>query len=277
MQEKHPPLGAAHNPGDRSRRERLKKFFLFLLPVAAVLVSCMATTRAIVSPPQIAGASFVGSADCSDCHEKITKNFSTATHAKLHIPGEDDTEIGCESCHGPGSVHTDIGGGYNNPGSITIVNPRKSPEVCLQCHLDARGAFSLPNHHPVMEGQISCVDCHDPHQGPALRSGGTALLAQNDVCTECHTDQRGPYGFEHEAVRDGCTTCHDPHGSVNPQLLKSRNANLCLQCHFQEQPAPGQIYIGGQFHSAFLSQGTCWTAGCHEAVHGSHVNFSLRY
>jgi hypothetical protein len=26
-----------------------------------------------------------------------------------------------------------------------------------------------------------------------------------------------------------------------------------------------------------LSQGTCWTAGCHEAVHGSRVNSSLRF
>jgi hypothetical protein len=26
-----------------------------------------------------------------------------------------------------------------------------------------------------------------------------------------------------------------------------------------------------------VQQGTCWTAGCHEAVHGSRVNSSLRY
>jgi hypothetical protein len=26
-----------------------------------------------------------------------------------------------------------------------------------------------------------------------------------------------------------------------------------------------------------LQQGSCWTAGCHEAVHGSRVNSSLRF
>jgi hypothetical protein len=26
-----------------------------------------------------------------------------------------------------------------------------------------------------------------------------------------------------------------------------------------------------------LPQGTCWSAGCHEAIHGSNVNGHLRY
>jgi hypothetical protein len=26
-----------------------------------------------------------------------------------------------------------------------------------------------------------------------------------------------------------------------------------------------------------LPQGTCWSAGCHEAIHGSQVNGHLRY
>jgi hypothetical protein len=26
-----------------------------------------------------------------------------------------------------------------------------------------------------------------------------------------------------------------------------------------------------------IQQGTCWTAGCHEAVHGSRVDSSLRF
>jgi hypothetical protein len=26
-----------------------------------------------------------------------------------------------------------------------------------------------------------------------------------------------------------------------------------------------------------VQRGTCWSAGCHEAVHGSHVSSSLRF
>ncbi len=70
---------------------------------------------------------------------------------------------------------------------------------------------------------------------------------------------------------------HCPHGSVNQKMLKARNANLCLQCHFQEQPSAGVIMIGGRDHASFLSRGTCWSCGCHEAVHGSHVSSSLRF
>ena len=106
--------------------------------------------------------------------------------------------------------------------------------------------------------------------------GGTALLSQDENCLQCHPAQRGPYVFEHEAMREGCTTCHAAHGSVNAKLLTVRDSNLCLKCHFQ-QVRNGAILIGGSDHTARLQQGTCWTAGCHEAVHGSRVNPSLRF
>jgi predicted CXXCH cytochrome family protein len=83
--------------------------------------------------------------------------------------------------------------------------------------------------------------------------------------------------FEHEVMREGCTTCHAPHGSVNARLLIARNATLCLRCHFQQQTTTGKIYIGTQDHTSFLSRGTCWSAGCHEAIHGSQVNDHLRF
>jgi len=123
---------------------------------------------------------------------------------------------------------------------------------------------------------MSCADCHDPHKGPAL-AGGTTLAAQDEICAKCHSVQLGPFVFEHEAVREGCATCHDPHGTVNARMLVSRNATLCLRCHFQQQVSSGHIFIGNQDHTSFLSRGTCWSAGCHEAVHGSQVSRSLRF
>ena len=38
-----------------------------------------------------------------------------------------------------------------------------------------------------------------------------------------------------------------------------------------------QIMHGGVDHSQNVIRGTCWTAGCHEAIHGSNVNSNLRY
>jgi DmsE family decaheme c-type cytochrome len=227
----------------------------------------------VVAPPQIPGATFVGSTSCAECHEHITKDFRTASHAQLQAPGSNAAEVGCESCHGAGSIHNQSGGAHH-----TIVNPGKSPEICFQCHLDKRGQFQLTHSHPVLDGQMSCSSCHDPHKGPAVRGGGTSLLTEHDTCGQCHTAQRGPFVFEHEAVREGCTTCHDPHGTVNDKMLVSRNANLCLKCHFQQQ-TPSGIVIGGSNHGTAgrLGRGTCWSAGCHEAVHGSQIGSSLRF
>jgi predicted CXXCH cytochrome family protein len=256
------------------KAHRKKLIAALAATLAAIgVVSCVSINRVAVVPPHIPGATFVGSKTCEDCHENITKGFHTATHARLQAEGANATEVGCESCHGAGSIHNEAGGGSNN-----IVNPKKSPEACFQCHLDKRSSFNLPYHHPIEDGKVTCTDCHNPHKGPAIKSGGTSMAAENETCFQCHAQQRGPFVFEHEASREGCLTCHNPHGTVNPKMLTERNANLCLKCHFQQQvPGTDAVLIGGFAHSSRLRQGTCWSAGCHEAVHGSQVHSSLRY
>ncbi|MCF7687345.1 MAG: hypothetical protein K9N01_03490 [Cephaloticoccus sp.] len=254
---------------------RTKNFIIFGGATAwgLLLISCMVTgNRTLVAPPTIANATYVGSEACADCHDNLTSEFHAATHAKLTAPGSNGEEIGCESCHGAGSIHVKTGGGLGS-----IVNPGKNPETCFQCHTDKRGEFQLPNTHPVLEGKMSCSDCHNPHNGDAIMESNSSLAGLNESCVNCHVQQAGPYVFEHEASREGCVSCHSPHGSVNAKMLKARNANLCLQCHFQEQVSPTQILIGGRDHASFLGRGTCWSAGCHEAVHGSHVSSSLRF
>jgi predicted CXXCH cytochrome family protein len=250
---------------------------LLLLPsllmfVAAIVLSCSTVNRTVMAPPSIPGATFVGTETCSQCHQEIVRDFKTAAHARLMAEGPHAVNVGCESCHGPGSIHNQSGGAAR-----TILNPDRSPQTCFQCHLDMQGRFHLPHHHPVIEGKMSCTDCHDPHKGSAIKGGGTQLASENDTCLRCHTAQRGPFVYEHEASREGCRTCHEPHGSIHPRMLTERNATLCLKCHFQQQTTAGQILIGGRDHASLLSRGTCWSAGCHEAVHGSHVNTSLRF
>jgi len=243
-----------------------------------LLVSCLSVDRTVVAPPHVAGAQYVGSKACAQCHSDKTSHFAGATHARIALADPKLGDTGCEACHGPGSLHVSSGGA---PG--TIVNPGKDPEACFQCHLEKRGQFSLPHTHPVLAGHISCVDCHDVHTGDAVRGTGAALESQTQTCLRCHTQQAGPFVYTHAAIREeGCTACHNPHGSVNDKMLIARDANLCLRCHLAED-APG-FNIGG-FHSggahdnaagARLAEGACWSAGCHEDIHGSNVNASLR-
>lgn len=249
--------------------------------LAVVLLSCgTATNRTIMAPPSIPGAEFVGTQECAQCHEKVVRDFKTADHSRLQAKGENAKDMGCESCHGPGSKHIEAGGGAG-----TIINPEKSPNACFQCHLNVKAEFSLPYAHPVLAGKMGCSDCHDPHKGSAMKGGGTNLTRKNDTCGECHTAQTGPFVFEHEATREGCSSCHSPHGSPNQKMLTERNNTLCMKCHFQNQNGFGQtgtstgLRIGGGNHGTVgsrLMEGACWTADCHEGVHGSNTDKHLR-
>jgi predicted CXXCH cytochrome family protein len=264
---------------------------LFCLTVFSLaMISCRTMNRDIVMLPDVPGAKYIGSKECEQCHESIYKSFQTADHARLITDGPNALNAGCESCHGPASIHSDSGGEIKPPYSFTPGRPaangygallstataRATEQVCFTCHGDVRGEFNLPSHHPVPEGKMTCTQCHDPHKGFAHVGGSTALRAQDDNCKQCHVAQRGPFVFEHEAMHEGCTTCHGAHGTINAKMLTARDSNLCLKCHFQ-QVQGGIIRIGGSDHTLRVQQGSCWTAGCHEAVHGSRVNSSLRF
>jgi DmsE family decaheme c-type cytochrome len=53
----------------------------------------------------------------------------------------------------------------------------------------------------------------------------------NELCYKCHTEKRGPFLFEHAAVREDCVSCHDPHGSNHDRLLVKKMPTLCYSCH----------------------------------------------
>jgi predicted CXXCH cytochrome family protein len=243
-----------------------------------VLSSCTTLERTIVSPPAIPGATFVGNRACFECHTNYVRIFSASPHARIH----NETaammgQSGCESCHGPGSKHIEAGGGRGK----FIVNPGKDSSACFQCHLETHAEFSLPQHHPLLEKKMNCVQCHDPHGMDIMKPArGLAMARLNETCAQCHREQAKPHAFEHEALRDGCTICHQPHGSVNAKLLIARDNNLCLRCHAQTPGGAvgtGGLYIGAVDHTTFVRLGTCYSAGCHTSVHGSNVDRRLLY
>jgi len=243
-----------------------------------LLNSCATPDRAVVVPLEIEGATFVGDKACLDCHANITRAFPASPHARLHVAnGGQSGQYGCESCHGPASKHIATAGSGGR--DRFIINPGKDAAACFQCHLETQAEFHFPQHHPVLEGKMNCTQCHDPHGLDIMKpAGGLAMARLNESCAQCHREQTRPVMFEHPAMREGCTACHNAHGSINEKMVTERDSNLCLRCHAQVRGTnPNNIFIGKQNHTGFMRFGTCWTAGCHTAVHGSNVNIYYLY
>jgi predicted CXXCH cytochrome family protein len=153
------------------------------------------------------------------------------------------------------------------------------PALCFSCHETVRAQFSLPEHHRVPEGFMKCTDCHNPH---GSMNHFNLTKANWETCVKCHVEKRGPFVYEHAAVRvEGCAACHTPHGSVNNFLLKRREQRLlCLQCHTVVHVISPSTTTGwnGQAnvpHGRGGYQGSGPCTRCHVAVHGSNLDPTL--
>ncbi|MGA7829349.1 MAG: DmsE family decaheme c-type cytochrome [Terracidiphilus sp.] len=186
-------------------------------------------------------------AKCLGCHAGTHPDFVRSPHAKAGV--------GCTSCH---SIHAVKNQEYLLKSS--------QPALCFQCHTDVKPAFDMPFHHRVNEGLVKCSDCHDVH-GSFGNSNLKSTADQNAICAKCHTEVRGPFVYEHAAVKaEGCLSCHTPHGSQNARLLNMPNVNtLCNQCH---SPVAAGTVHGMNAGSAELTP----CISCHTMIHGSNLN-----
>ena len=190
---------------------------------------------------------------CLSCHKAVVpvSTFVTAPHGR--------GDISCISCH---SIH---------PDRVSFDLLKTEPtDLCISCHKMQQAQFRRPYHHPVLEGGMSCVNCHDPHSEMPRRHQRVSVGVEQ-ACVSCHVEKKGPFVFEHAPLKvDGCGDCHQPHGSVNPYMLtRSQVAQLCLDCHSMtpgvESPQPPSFH---DIRSRTFQNCTI----CHRSIHGSNVN-----
>lgn len=215
-------------------------------------------------------AEYVGMETCASCHEAQAKRFPLTAHFQAHAPGTESPGGNCESCHGPGKAHAEAGGGKG-----TII--RESAEQCFRCHLEKRGEFQLQFHHPVPEGRMKCSSCHSVHETGSLTSTVTSVGRTDERCFTCHKEMKGPFVFEHDAMREGCAVCHNPHGAVYDKMLVADQTTVCLRCHWEQSFNTSSGQLGGVRHGSGTGGGDYFIGRgeeCvdhHRAPHGSNI------
>lgn len=217
---------------------------------AALVNSPQAQTPAQQTPqtPAAQGATFAGETTCLTCHDAQRAGYENSPHNRTVDPRTPAAQQGCETCHGPGSLH--VGDPINNPVKAFLRLPAAEVNAtCATCH--NRGEHALWEGSQHESRDLSCTSCHRVHnyKSPAFQ---LKEATQREVCASCHRDKVAKIDRSgHMPVREGkleCTTCHNVHGTTNVRLLRKGDsvAELCTSCHadkrgpFLWEHAPGR-------------------------------------
>ncbi|MDA8413508.1 MAG: GSU2203 family decaheme c-type cytochrome [Desulfobacteraceae bacterium] len=212
---------------------------LALLCVLMAFVGACATgavRERMLTLPTIDGAHNVGDANCAACHEDKMAPFTKTVHGRLASFEVMGGEKGCESCHGPGSLHATEGDSAKIH-SFGKLPPDQASALCLKCHSSDALMEWHGNEHALND--VACSDCHRIHQGsqPIKKS---LKMPEPDLCYGCHQEYQAKASFpSHHPIKEGkmvCSSCHQPHGSAVKGLKTDERPNdLCYNCHARYQ------------------------------------------
>ena len=215
--------------------------FVLGLPFASRAQQPAQPAATAAMPP---GDNYVGAETCKGCHEEAFNKFSHTRMGRIFLKQARNPQEAnaCESCHGPGKDHVDAGGGKGKGGLITFAKNDRTPvekrnAVCLSCHTKGARIFWQGSAHESRD--VACTNCHTVMEEHSPRNA-LAKATDLETCGTCHLKQRAQQmRSSHMPLREGkmgCTSCHNPHGTVTENLLKARAPYLCHQCHTPHGP-----------------------------------------
>ena len=193
---------------------------------------------------------------CDGCH---SVNYDTATKKVS------EWNVGCEKCHGPGSEHV------ARPVRATILDPARfdyvhATDTCIQCHSQGR-----PLKNPI-EGKYYDwpvgfhvgLNLADFWRLEEHKLGETTFTHFADGTAHKNRMQGNDFVTSLMYARGvTCFSCHDPHGTENPGMVREPGNALCLGCHGPNaQNGPHAASIEQHSHHAAGSSGNECIA-CH--------------
>jgi len=204
----------------------------------------LALCLALSAPAAVAAdRKYVGSEVCAGCHEQHPRWVAGSPHQQAAVPsGIAKGQSGCETCHGPGSEHSE------NPTLTNIVTFRLEEASarsaqCLACHSGSNPnrQFRRSDH---ATGKVPCDECHTPkgsenfHRMRVVRD--TMAGVEPELCYRCHGGQRAIFALPHRHPLErgfmACSSCHQPHGTFTLRQARLRASEaICGKCHEEMQ------------------------------------------
>ncbi len=205
---------------------------LVLLPAGCKNAPVLQSTSPVVQ--LLEGAFYTGTDSCIPCHDDVYGQYKQTIHYRLAPHELTDATRGCETCHGPGSLHVQAKGGLDNIISFSELSAEESSEICLSCHRgepirDWRASVHILN-------GVGCNACHKSHKITAPKM---VHLGDPDICFTCHQGKKAQHMLpSHHPIKEKkmkCSDCHNNHGSENNNLNKPTLNDVCFECHAEYQ------------------------------------------
>lgn len=165
---------------------------------------------------------------CLFCHAGRTHSVGNS----LHRIKFDEHAIGCERCHGPGSLHverwesSDAGG--DEAIDRTIVNPAHlsrelADAICHQCHLTTEAYITARGR--------KTTDFRPGLPLQRFRHYYRARAPESSMRVVGHVDQLMLSRCYLESDSLTCMTCHNPHAFPAPEQQMKYYRDVCASCH----------------------------------------------
>ncbi|HEX5139097.1 MAG TPA: multiheme c-type cytochrome [Planctomycetota bacterium] len=175
--------------------------------------------------------------DCAMCHAtRFDPGFRPEGQAEVFFSKVAEPGVGCEACHGPGSVHArwheeKRAGAYEAPAKLT----RGGPGGCIVCHGVHEFLFALPDDPAVPAAELAVSRDFD---GPGFFADGRRSVVHGEgaafagsrcakggaTCLSCHP----PHGDAQPVGDAPCTRCHDGFARKEHTF---HDGVSCLDCH----------------------------------------------